>query len=155
MARSLAWYQTGAQVPTCVPTPSQKSRISAALHDPIGLIRQTLTPGDGRLELDLSAHPELAGQALEIIVRRYAPFRRPPGAPASTRCRHFGKVVGDPEKDAMIDAALDAWLTTGRFNGRLRGAPQPVRRHHFALTVNSARPAANLVAFSTSPHAAR
>ena len=27
-----------------------------------------------------------------------------------------GKVIGAPEVQAMVDASLDGWLTTGRFN---------------------------------------
>ncbi|KAB2968530.1 DegT/DnrJ/EryC1/StrS family aminotransferase, partial [Zoogloea sp.] len=59
-----------------------------------------------------------------------------------------GKVVGDPEKDAMIDAALDAWLTTGRFNDAFEARLAEFVGTRFALTVNSGS-SANLVAFST------
>jgi CDP-6-deoxy-D-xylo-4-hexulose-3-dehydrase len=61
--------------------------------------------------------PELAGQDVEIIVRP-ARAATPPVAwrPGIDAIPPSGKVVGDPEKNAMIDAALDAWLTTGRFN---------------------------------------
>ena len=113
----------------------------------MSLIRKTLTPGaDGRLQLDL---PELAGQELEIIVR---PAR--PAAPAQAwrpgidAVPPSGKVVGDPEKDAMIDAALDAWLTTGRFNDAFEARLAAFVGTAHALTVNSGS-SANLVAFST------
>jgi CDP-6-deoxy-D-xylo-4-hexulose-3-dehydrase len=59
-----------------------------------------------------------------------------------------GKVVGDPEKDAMIDAALDAWLTTGRFNDAFEARLAAFVGTAHALTVNSGS-SANLVAFST------
>lgn len=65
-----------------------------------------------------------------------------------------GKVVGGPEIAAMVDAALDAWLTTGRhneaFEARLAAFHGPDFR---ALTANSGS-SANLLAFSalTSPH---
>jgi CDP-6-deoxy-D-xylo-4-hexulose-3-dehydrase len=51
----------------------------------------------------------------------------------------------------MIDASLDAWLTTGRFNDAFEAAGQAVGVAHL-LTVNSGS-SANLVAFSalTSP----
>lgn len=116
----------------------------------MSLLRKTLTPGsDGRLELDLSAHPELAGQALEIIVRpARAPATPPAWRPGIDPVPPSGKVVGDPEKDAMIDAALDAWLTTGRFNDAFEARLAEFVGTRFALTVNSGS-SANLVAFST------
>ena len=113
----------------------------------MSLIRHTLRPdADGRLQLEL---PELAGQELEIIVRPARPATTPrawqagidPVPPA-------GKVVGDPEKDAMIDAALDAWLTTGRFNDAFEARLASFVGVAHALTVNSGS-SANLVAFST------
>ena len=116
----------------------------------MSLIRKTLSAGpDGRLELDLSSHPELAGQALEVIVR---PARAASGAQAWQAgvdpVPPSGKVVGDPEKDAMIDASLDAWLTTGRFNDAFEARLAAFVGTRFALTVNSGS-SANLVAFST------
>jgi len=68
--------------------------------------------------------------------------------PGQTPVPPSGKVVGAPEMKAMVEASLDAWLTTGRFNeafeqrlGKLLGV-----RH--VLTVNSGS-SANLVAFAT------
>jgi CDP-6-deoxy-D-xylo-4-hexulose-3-dehydrase len=59
-----------------------------------------------------------------------------------------GKVIGAREMGLMVEASLDGWLTTGRFNeafekrlGTLLGVPH-------VLTVNSGS-SANLVAFST------
>ena len=113
----------------------------------MSLIRKTLTPAsDGRLLLDL---PELAGQELEIIVR---PARSQPAAqgwrPGVDPVPPSGKVVGDAEKDAMIDAALDGWLTTGRFNDAFEARLASFVGAAYALTVNSGS-SANLVAFST------
>ena len=58
-----------------------------------------------------------------------------------------GKVIGAPELENMVEAALDGWLTTGRFNeqferklGEFLGLPQ-------VLTVNSGS-SANLLAVS-------
>lgn len=117
----------------------------------MSLIRKTLTPdADGKLLLDL---PDLAGQPLEVIVRP----ARPTNAAQAWRAGidpvpASGKVVGDAEKDAMIDAALDAWLTTGRFNDAFEKRLASFVGTRFALTVNSGS-SANLVAFSalTSP----
>ena len=68
--------------------------------------------------------------------------------PGSTPIPPSGKVIGAPEKHAMVDAALDGWLTTGRFNSAFEArlaAFVGVRR---ALTVNSGS-SANLVAVSS------
>ncbi|WP_374494048.1 lipopolysaccharide biosynthesis protein RfbH [Zoogloea sp.] len=113
----------------------------------MSLIRKTLTPGaDGRLQLDL---PELAGQELEIIVRPARAAASPQAwRPGIDAVPPSGKVVGDPEKDAMIDAALDAWLTTGRFNDAFEARLAAFVGVAHALTVNSGS-SANLVAFST------
>ncbi|MBL8458231.1 MAG: DegT/DnrJ/EryC1/StrS family aminotransferase, partial [Zoogloea sp.] len=113
----------------------------------MSLIRKTVTPGaDGRLQLDL---PELAGQDLEIIVRPARAAASPQAwRPGIDAVPPSGKVVGDPEKDAMIDAALDAWLTTGRFNDAFEARLAAFVGVAHALTVNSGS-SANLVAFST------
>lgn len=113
----------------------------------MSLIRKTLRPdADGRLQLDL---PEFAGQALEVIVRPARPAAAPHAwQPGIDPVPPSGKVVGDPEKDAMIDAALDAWLTTGRFNDAFEARLAAFVGTAHALTVNSGS-SANLVAFST------
>ena len=113
----------------------------------MSLIRQTLTPdANGHLQLDL---PELAGQELEVIVRPARSAAAPQAwRPGIDAVPPSGKVVGDPEKDAMIDAALDAWLTTGRFNDAFEARLAAFVGTAHALTVNSGS-SANLVAFST------
>ena len=49
-----------------------------------------------------------------------------------------GKVVGAPEMEMMVDASLDAWLTTGRFNAafeeRRDGRDHDVAAHGHART---------------------
>lgn len=113
----------------------------------MSLIRKTFTPdADGRLQIDL---PELAGQELEIIVRPARTATTPQAwRPGIDAIPPSGKVVGDPEKDAMIDAALDAWLTTGRFNDAFEARLAAFVGVAHALTVNSGS-SANLVALST------
>jgi len=63
-----------------------------------------------------------------------------------------GKVIGAPELKLMVEASLDGWLTTGRFNEAFeqRLAKDLGAKH--LITVNSGS-SANLVAFSalTSP----
>jgi len=113
----------------------------------MSLTRHQLTASaDGQVQLNL---PELAGQALEIIVRPARPATAAqPWRPGIDAIPPSGKVVGDPEKNAMIDAALDAWLTTGRFNDAFEKRLADFVGVKHALTVNSGS-SANLVAFST------
>jgi len=75
------------------------------------------------------------------------PFR-----PGSDPVPPSGKVIGTPELASMVDASLDGWLTTGRYNDTFeaRLAAWLGRRH--VRTVNSGS-SANLTAFAalTSP----
>lgn len=59
-----------------------------------------------------------------------------------------GKVVGAPEMEMMVDASLDAWLTTGRFNALFESRLAAYLGVKHLITVNSGS-SANLVAFST------
>jgi len=63
-----------------------------------------------------------------------------------------GKVIGAGELRNMVEASLDGWLTTGRFNDAFEKRFAEFLGVQFALTVNSGS-SANLVAFSalTSP----
>jgi CDP-6-deoxy-D-xylo-4-hexulose-3-dehydrase len=63
-----------------------------------------------------------------------------------------GKVVGAPEMRMMTDAALDGWLTTGRFNEAFEARLSKYLSRKYVFTTNSGS-SANLVAFSalTSP----
>lgn len=68
--------------------------------------------------------------------------------PGKTVIPPAGKVVGTKEMELMVEASLDAWLTTGRFNDEfeIRLARYIGVKH--LITVNSGS-SANLVAFST------
>lgn len=63
-----------------------------------------------------------------------------------------GKVYGAPEMRNLVDASLDFWLTTGRFNKAFEERLQAFLKIRFALTCNSGS-SANLLAMSalTSP----
>ena len=59
-----------------------------------------------------------------------------------------GKVIGAPELQLMVDASLDGWLTTGRFNDMFEARLAKFLGVNHVMTVNSGS-SANLVAFST------
>ena len=68
--------------------------------------------------------------------------------PGETVIPASGKVVGGPEVANMVDAAMDLWLTTGRFNAEFESRLTKVLGVGHAMTVNSGS-SANLVAFAT------
>lgn len=59
-----------------------------------------------------------------------------------------GKVIGAPELKNMVEASLDGWLTTGRFNTAFEERLAKFIGVKHLITVNSGS-SANLVAFST------
>ena len=63
-----------------------------------------------------------------------------------------GKVIGAKELQLMVEASLDGWLTTGRFNAMFEERLARYLGVKYLITVNSGS-SANLVAFSalTSP----
>jgi CDP-6-deoxy-D-xylo-4-hexulose-3-dehydrase len=75
-----------------------------------------------------------------------------PFEPGVTVVPPAGKVVGAPEMALMVEASLDAWLTTGRFNDEFEKRLAAYIGVKHLITVNSGS-SANLVAFHalTSP----
>lgn len=63
-----------------------------------------------------------------------------------------GKLIGNEELKLMVEASLDGWLTTGRFNDEFENRLAEFIGVKYLITVNSGS-SANLVAFSalTSP----
>jgi len=59
-----------------------------------------------------------------------------------------GKVIGSSELQYMVNASLDGWLTTGRFNRKFEKKLADFIGVNYLITVNSGS-SANLVAFST------
>ena len=59
-----------------------------------------------------------------------------------------GKVIGTRELQLMVEASLDGWLTTGRFNAMFEERLAKFLGVKHLITVNSGS-SANLVAFST------
>jgi CDP-6-deoxy-D-xylo-4-hexulose-3-dehydrase len=71
-----------------------------------------------------------------------------PFVPGETAIPPSGKLVGEKEVQFMVEAALDAWLTSGRFNSEFESKLAKFLGVKHLLTVNSGS-SANLVAFST------
>lgn len=88
------------------------------------------------------------------LVDRYAEAAFIPKAfePGTTTVPPSGKVLGASELRNMVEASLDGWLTTGRFNDAFERRLADFLGVKFALTTNSGS-SANLLAFSalTSP----
>lgn len=87
---------------------------------------------------------------IAALVAQYGALASAPKAfePGVTVIPPAGKVVGAPEMELMVEASLDAWLTTGRFNDQFEQRLAKFIGVEFLITVNSGS-SANLVAFST------
>lgn len=75
-----------------------------------------------------------------------------PFIPGKTAVPPSGKLIGAEELQLMVEASLDGWLTTGRFNDAFEERLAKFLGVKYLITVNSGS-SANLVAFSalTSP----
>jgi CDP-6-deoxy-D-xylo-4-hexulose-3-dehydrase len=84
------------------------------------------------------------------LVQRFADVALAPSpfVPGETYIPASGKVIGASELQMMVDASLDGWLTTGRFNAEFQSRLARFLGVQYVLTVNSGS-SANLVAFST------
>lgn len=70
-----------------------------------------------------------------------------PFVPGNSSVQVSGKVVGEPEMRSLVNASLDLWLTTGRYNTAFEARLAEFLGRKFVLTVNSGS-SANLVATS-------
>lgn len=88
------------------------------------------------------------------LVEQYAQEALAPAAfvPGKTIVPPSGKLLGAEELQMMVEASLDGWLTTGRFNDAFEERLAKFLGVKYLITVNSGS-SANLVAFSalTSP----
>ena len=96
---------------------------------------------------------KLRGQIADLV-QQYADIAYAPKTfvPGESVIPVSGKVLGAKELQLMVDASLDGWLTTGRFNTMFEQRLAAFIGVKHAITVNSGS-SANLVAFSalTSP----
>ncbi|MEK7344198.1 MAG: lipopolysaccharide biosynthesis protein RfbH [Pseudomonadota bacterium] len=87
---------------------------------------------------------------ISALVQQYADIAYAPKAfvPGESTVPVSGKVIGAKELQLMVDASLDGWLTTGRFNALFEQRLAKFLGVKHLITVNSGS-SANLVAFST------
>lgn len=95
-------------------------------------------------------NPDLIRKEISELVEQYANivFNQPSFIPGVSQVPVSGKVIGAKELQLMVDASLDGWLTTGRFNAEFEMRLGEFLGVNHVLTVNSGS-SANLVAFST------
>ena len=93
-------------------------------------------------------------QKIAALVDEYAKIKYTPQAfkPGETVIPPSGKVLDAAELKSMVEASLDGWLTTGRFNDAFEKKLRDFLGVKFLITTNSGS-SANLLAFSalTSP----
>lgn len=98
--------------------------------------------------------PDAIRREIAELVRQYADIIHAPKpfVPGDTPVPVSGKVIGAEELGNMVEASLDGWLTTGRFNALFEERLAAYLGVRHLITVNSGS-SANLVAFSalTSP----
>jgi CDP-4-dehydro-6-deoxyglucose reductase, E1 len=89
-------------------------------------------------------------QRIAGLVEEYAALEFTPQTfvAGSTPVPPSGKLIGADEMKLMVEASLDGWLTTGRFNKRFEKQLAAFLGVRHVLTVNSGS-SANLVAFNT------
>lgn len=98
----------------------------------------------------LNMQLETIRQQISDLVEQYANDALAPKAfvPGESVIPPSGKVIGAKELQLMVEASLDGWLTTGRFNAEFEKKLAEFIGVDYLITVNSGS-SANLVAFST------
>lgn len=97
----------------------------------------TVTPADLRRQI-----ADLVDEYASLV------YQPRPFLPGESVVPPSGKVLGGPELKNMVEAALDGWLTTGRFNAEFERRLAAYIGARDLITVNSGS-SANLVAFLT------
>lgn len=94
--------------------------------------------------------PDMLRQEISKLVEQYAlvALASKPFVPGDSVIPPSGKVIGARELQLMVEASLDGWLTTGRFNAEFEKKLAEFLGVKYLLSVNSGS-SANLVAFST------
>jgi CDP-6-deoxy-D-xylo-4-hexulose-3-dehydrase len=94
--------------------------------------------------------PDAIRREIAALVQQYSDIVHlsKPFVPGETVVPPSGKVIGAEELKYMVEASLDGWLTTGRFNAEFEKKLAAFIGIKHLITVNSGS-SANLVAFST------
>jgi len=94
--------------------------------------------------------PDAIRREIAALVQQYSDIVHAPQAfvPGETVVPPSGKVIGAQELKNMVEASLDGWLTTGRFNAEFEKKLAAFIGIKHLITVNSGS-SANLVAFNT------
>lgn len=97
----------------------------------------------------MSRQQDLRKQIADLVAQ-YAEIAHAPQPfePGKSVIPPSGKVIGTKELQYMVEASLDGWLTTGRFNAAFEERLAKFIGVKHLITVNSGS-SANLVAFST------
>ena len=87
---------------------------------------------------------------IAILVEKYTTeaYKHKAFVPGESVIPPAGKVIGNEEIQNMVDASLDGWLTTGRFNASFEKKLAEFLGVQHCISVNSGS-SANLVAFNT------
>jgi CDP-6-deoxy-D-xylo-4-hexulose-3-dehydrase len=98
--------------------------------------------------------PQMVREEIAVLVAEFAEltYAPRPFVPGETPVPVSGKVIDGADLQNLVEAGLDGWLTTGRFNDEFEARLAEYLGVKYAVTVNSGS-SANLVAFSalTSP----
>jgi CDP-6-deoxy-D-xylo-4-hexulose-3-dehydrase len=94
--------------------------------------------------------PDQLRAEIAALVQQYSDIVHAPRpfVPGESAVPVSGKVIGAGELKLMVEASLDGWLTTGRFNAMFEERLAKFLGVKHLITVNSGS-SANLVAFST------
>jgi CDP-6-deoxy-D-xylo-4-hexulose-3-dehydrase len=105
-------------------------------------------------KLQAAGFEKVLRKLITLTIPQFSDYKHMPGPfkPGQSVIPPSGKVVGAPEIQNMVEASLDCWLTTGRFNDQFEKELAEFIGVKKLITVNSGS-SANLVAFSalTSP----
>src|SRR5258708_21770618 len=91
---------------------------------------------------------ELRRRILQLVDQYAEALAPKPFEPGKATVPPSGKVIGAAEMKNMVEASVDGWLTTGRFNDAFEQRLAEYLGVRYVLTTNSGS-SANLLAFST------
>src|SRR5271155_1602636 len=102
-------------------------------------------PSQGSSDPVAELRSQIAGLVQQFAELSLAPK---PFVPGQSIVPMSGKIIGSKELQLMVDASLDGWLTTGRFNAAFEERLAKYMGVKHLITANSGS-SANLIAFST------